>query len=345
MCMLMLFALGLTSAIVIRDDVVYHKISNAGLTRSQWLISLIIELKPYNDFLLKLTNDINSAEHLAIKLEEKYKPQGKEGFMVSISKLRRELNSLKYTQLELMAQFNYYRLLKARKKRALFGFLQGPLHSLFGVVTDDQVAGLRANMVNLAKNQVDISHVLEESLSIINTSRISIDRNRQTINDILNSLTEMDRKMESITEALELQIHELSHFIQVYTQLDLVVEELKRFMLKGLFLIEHLKVQLSFMSLSKLSTSIVNPFEIKRILNDIGSRLPPNLRLPSQTKDGLWAYYHSLELTTVLEKDRIIVIIVLPLLQFDNHFEIYKAINLSVPLINEAVKLRTLILW
>ena len=56
---------------------------------------------------------------------------------------------------------------------------------------------------------------------------------------------------------------------------------------------EHLKVQLSFMSLSKLSTSIVNPFEFKRILNDIGSRLPPNLRLPSQTKDGLWAYYHS----------------------------------------------------
>ena len=63
-------------------------------------------------------------------------------------------------------------------------------------------------MVNLAKNQVNISHALEESLSIINTSRLSTDRNRQTINDILNSLTERDRKMESITEALELQIHE-----------------------------------------------------------------------------------------------------------------------------------------
>ena len=84
MCILMLFALGLTSATVIRDTVVYHKVSNAGLTRSQRLISLIIELKPYNDFLLKLTNDINSAEHLAIKLEEKYKPPGKKGFMVSI---------------------------------------------------------------------------------------------------------------------------------------------------------------------------------------------------------------------------------------------------------------------
>ena len=42
-------------------------------------------------------------------------------------------------------------------------------------------------------------------------------------------------------------------------------------MLKGLFLIEYLKVQLSFMSLSKLSTNIVNPFEFKRILNDKGS--------------------------------------------------------------------------
>ncbi|MEW8543129.1 MAG: hypothetical protein AB2693_06300, partial [Candidatus Thiodiazotropha sp.] len=335
---MMSFALGLTSAIVIRENVVYHKISNAGLTRSQWLISLIIELKPYNDFLLKLTNDINSVEHLAIKLEEKYKPPEKEGFLVPISKLRREINSLKYTQLELMAQYNYYRLLKSRKKRALFSFLEGPINALFGVITEDQVASLRANMANLAKNQVDISHVLEESLSIINTSRLSIDRNRQTINDILNSLSDMDRKMETITGALELQIHELSHFVQVYTQLDLVVEELKRFMLKGLFLIEHLKVQLSFMSLSKLSTSIVNPFEFQRILADIGSKLPPNLRLPSKPKDGLWAYYHTLELTTVLEEDRIIVIIVLPLMQYDNHFEIYKAINLPVPLMNEAIK-------
>lgn len=96
MCMLTLFALGLTSAIVIRENVVYHKISNAGLTRSQWLISLITELKPYNDFFLKLTNDINSAEHLAIKLEERYKPPGKERrFYVFNIKIKKRIKLFK----------------------------------------------------------------------------------------------------------------------------------------------------------------------------------------------------------------------------------------------------------
>ena len=134
----------------------------------------------------------------------------------------------------------------------------------------------------------------------------------------------MDRKIKNVTEALGKQIQEISYFIQLYSQLDLIVEELKRFVINGQFLVEHLRTQLSFMSFSRLSTSIVNPFEFKRVLEGISSRLPPNLRLPSDPKDGLWAYYHSLELTTILEENQIIIVTVLPLMQYDNHFEIYK---------------------
>ena len=104
------------------------------------------------------------------------------------------------------------------------------------------------------------------------------------------------------------------------------------------FLVEHLRTQLSFMSFSRLSTSKVNPFEFKRVLEGISSRLPPNLRLPSDQKDGLWAYYHSLELTTILEENQIIIVTVLPLMQYDNHFEIYKVINLPIPIMEDLLE-------
>lgn len=298
----------------------------------------VCELSPYNNFLLKLSKDIDSAGLMADTLLAKYQSPRNAGFLLSLNKLSREINSLKYTHLELMAQFANYHLLKSRQKRSLFPFLGGFFHSIFGLLSDADINSLKQNIANLAKNQADICHVIEESLTIINSSRISIDRNRQTINDILTSMTDMDNKFANITDALELGLTELSQFTQIYLQLDIVVEELKRFMLKGLFLVEHLKVKLSVMSLSRLSTSLVDPFELKQILNDIQHRFLPNLKLPSNPNDGLWTYYNSLKVTTFVEQDQIVVIILLPLMQYDHQFEIYEIKNLPIPLINDTIK-------
>ena len=76
-------------------------------------------------------------------------------------------------------------------------------------------------------------HVVEKSLSIIKMSRLGVDQNRQSINDILTSLMDMDRKIKNVTEALGKQIQEISYFIQLYSQLELIVEELKRFVING----------------------------------------------------------------------------------------------------------------
>ena len=335
---LILLTLSVTRALILRENVVYHKVSKAGLTQSRWLISMVLELIPYSNFLLKLQDDIEAADQMVIKAQGKYQAPENAGFLLSVSRLLREKASLKHAQLELMSQFNSLKLIKARQRRSLFPFLQGPLHSLFGIVTDDQVAGLRSNVAGLAENQAELVHVVEKSLSIIKMSHLGEDRNRQSINDILTSLTDMDRKIKNVTEALGKQIQEISYFIQLYSQLDLIVEELKRFVINGQFLVEHLRTQLSFMSFSRLSTSIVNPFEFKRVLEGISSRLPPNLRLPSDPKDRLWAYYHSLELTTILEENQIIIVTVLPLMQYDNHFEIYKVINLPVPIMEDSLE-------
>ena len=130
---------------------------------------------------------------MVITAQGKYQAPENAGFL---SRLLREIASLKHAQLELMSQLNSLKLIKASQRRSLFPFLQGPLHSLFGIVTDDQVAGLRSNVAGLAENQAQLVHVVEKSLSIIKMSRLGVDRKRQSINDILTSLTDMDRKKE-----------------------------------------------------------------------------------------------------------------------------------------------------
>ena len=173
---------------------------------------MVLELGPYSKFLLKLKDDIEAADQMVTKAQVKYQAPENAGFLLSVSRLLREIASLKHAQLELMSQFNSLNsLIKARQRRSLFPFLQGTLHSLFGIVTDDQVAGLRSNIAGLAENQAKLVHVVEKSLSIIKMSRLGVDRNRQSINDILTSLTDMDRKIKNVTEALEKQIQEISY--------------------------------------------------------------------------------------------------------------------------------------
>ena len=121
---------------------------------------------------------------MVIEAQGKYQAPENAGFLLSVSRLLREEASLKHAQLELMSQFNSLKLIKAMQHRSLFPFLQEPLHSLFGIVTDDQVAGLGSNVAGLAENQAELVHVVEKSLSIIKMSRLGEYRNRQSINDI-----------------------------------------------------------------------------------------------------------------------------------------------------------------
>ena len=139
-----------------------------------------------------------------------------------------------------MSDFSRYKLLNPRHKRLLVSIFSSIIH-LFGVVTDDQISALRQNMAKLSENLQDIVHVLEHSLSMINAPKLSIDRNRQHIKDILDSLTDLDRTFTILTEKIQLDVLELSHFTQLYVQVDVVIEDLNCFLLQGLFLLEHFK--------------------------------------------------------------------------------------------------------
>ena len=186
-------------AVLVRQNTVFNKISDAGLTRSRWLISMVIELSPYTQFLTKLNLDIGKARNLVDSTAAKFDSPRTPEYKAAIAKLGREVNSLQVSYIDIVADFSKYKLLNPRNKRSIVSIFSPILH-LFGVVTDDQISALRHNVAALAANQQDIAHVLEHSISMINTSKLSIDRNRQTINDILDSLTDLDSKFTNITE-------------------------------------------------------------------------------------------------------------------------------------------------
>ena len=60
---LVLFALlsGLTQTLIVYDNVAFHKTIEVALTRSKWLSTFVIDLKPYEKILSKLSDDLRKA--------------------------------------------------------------------------------------------------------------------------------------------------------------------------------------------------------------------------------------------------------------------------------------------
>lgn len=55
-------------------------------------------------------------------------------------------------------------------------------------MSEGDLQGIRNNINNLANNQQKITHVVKESLTLIISTRIALQENRQQINEIVGSL-------------------------------------------------------------------------------------------------------------------------------------------------------------
>ena len=60
------FLLGLTVALVINENVFFfHKENEVAITRSKWLFTFVIDLNPYENFLMRLAIDVENAAIVA----------------------------------------------------------------------------------------------------------------------------------------------------------------------------------------------------------------------------------------------------------------------------------------
>ena len=118
---------------------------------------------------------------------------------------------------------------------------------LFGLVTEDEIASICKNIASLAQNQEQIIHVVEDSITILNMTRAEVSENRQAIMELVKSIHGLDSKLATIADALQKQIHENKYFLDMYFQLDLIINELKDMLQNGLFYLKNLKLQLNFL--------------------------------------------------------------------------------------------------
>lgn len=105
------------------------------------------------------------------------------------------------------------------QRRSLLPIIGKAFSFLFGTVSEDDLQGIRNNINNLANNQKKITHVVKESLTLINSTRIEVQENRQQINEIVGALVSVSEQLKNISTGLEKQVHKLDYFVNSYWEL------------------------------------------------------------------------------------------------------------------------------
>ena len=221
---LILFLLTSAGALM-HENVFFHKIRGFSMSRSKWLISFVIDLSTYERFLERLTGDINKVaimtdkvlnasdtlEHSRLRNEYKAVHEG----------MRGEISVIKGVHADIVESFNDYRLLKetdgqGRHKRKVFGWLGDLMSDVFDLATNAEISSIQRNVYKLAANQDTLMHVVEESLSILNVSRMEIKENRQRINDLLMLIGSVEDKVINMSNHLEQEIREARTIVALF---------------------------------------------------------------------------------------------------------------------------------
>ena len=201
------------------------------------------------------------------------------------------------------------------------------LSFLFGTLSTEDLDSIRRNVNALAQNQQKITHVLQESLSILNMSRIEIAENRKSINELLHAFAELNEDFRNVTVIFNERIFNLDRHVAMNS----IIEGLSRLITEARFYIEHLQMQLNMLTLGHLSPSVISPKNLRSLLLGIASELPPGILLPSDPTTELWNYYKILSCHTLLDTNRILIVMSIPLLDYDSNFQIFKPFNLPIP--------------
>ena len=208
---------------------------------------------------------------------------------------------------------------------------------MFGLTTHKELDAFRKNVINLSKSQEQLFHVVNESLSNMQTSRFEIQENRHKIVELIVSLQQLDNKLDALNETLQTQISETSYFLEIYVQLDIIIKEIQSMLQGDTLYLDGLKMKIDMLSLQQVTPSIIMPSDLQFILKEIRIKLPPSLRLTHNPETEIWKMYKYLRCTALFDSDHIVIAITVRLLGVGSEYEVYWVYNLPMPIITDKV--------
>ena len=110
---------GLTGSVIINENVIFQKTNDITVTHAKWLASFVIDLEPFNAFLAKLAEDIDTAAVTAECIINKYRDPDQKEYMSTFQALQKEVVFLNETHAHIFKGLLDYKLLPRHQKKGI----------------------------------------------------------------------------------------------------------------------------------------------------------------------------------------------------------------------------------
>ena len=327
-----------TSALHLKENVIFNKVKEVSLSRSSWKLTMIVDLDAYDLYFVKTLNYIKELEEKISTTYKKFEDGGHVQLTSHFLALRDELKLINNTREKIKGRFDNYRALHVvskrsvlRKKRALLPFVGSIYSFLFGLTSESDMKDIRQAINDLGDNQDGLRHVVQKSLSVMNKSQHEIIENRNRINKLNQGISVLTRNLDNLSIKSQDAIYKINNFLQYYLHLNSLTNSAQELIIEMVQFFEDLGRQIDMLANGELTPVVIAPIKLKDALIKIEQNLPEILQLPVDPTENLWAYYQTIKCATMIEDNKVIIILNIPLINLAEKMDIYEVINLPLP--------------
>ena len=311
------------------ENALFTPMSEVSVSRSNWKLTFVIDLYSYEEMFRNSDNALKNIFTISQELLS-HTSQINETLTIPFTTLYEQIKHLNTSRNTFLELYNNYKSLHNRQRRALIPFI-GDLGSfLFGWAKDDDIHNIKQAVSNLNDNQNTLVHVVEKSLTIINKTRHDVRVNREQINKINSGIRVISGKLSIWSKQTSKYLDNLRKFFFMYAQIKDLIDTAQEIVFETVSHFNTLKAQIDMLSAGHVTPSSIDPKELRNILRDIDRKLPNTLQLPIDPDKHLWAFYKLMSSETIINSDKIFIIINLPLVNFLQRIDIFKIHNLPV---------------
>ena len=316
---------------IVTENLIFDPIAEVSVSRASWKLTYILELEIYDNLFRECQVYLQNMTDLSFKIMNRYMDlKNGTGMDMPFASLHYHIQHLNESKMTFFDAYRNYKALHSREKRALIPFIGDIGNWLFGWSTDNQIEDIRNVVKILGDNQEKMSHVVEKSLTIINKTREDVKVNRVRIGVMNMYIAKIHRELVKWGSRTTSDLQILRQYLYMYMQFSSILDSAKEMINEVVGHFHNLKLSMDVLSMGQVTPSTISPSELRKLLRDIERKLPTGLQLPIDPDDNLWDFYRLMTAKTLFDDNRMLMIVDIPLVNFLQRLQIFKAYNLPV---------------
>ena len=226
---------------------------------------------------------------------------------------------------------------RSRNRRGLLPFGGQVLNFLFSVPTQKNLRKLQKALIKINNRQNKVINLVENSLTIINTSHAQIQENRQMVQNLQDITRIFHEEIATIKRTLRIVGFDI-FYLHMVNRLNNIFHTVYPLLMRTKFNLIETITNVQSCIQGNLPVALLPPIQLQTILDTIQNNLPEGLYLPHKLNSiDTMSFYKFLHPLALPKSNQIHLIVGIPILSRNSQFNVYQAI--SLPFISEQLNL------